>query len=352
MADLRYIRPNHLCRRANRVRALVVVPGIPTALCLGLIHPLLMLPTGIALLAIWNRQRRLLKGAQGEDLALGVPTAVPGPLSRLGDDYMVFNQLRVPWRNTTLELDFVVVGPNGVFDIECKHLVEEIVGRDVDQQWVQRKRGRGGVLITRGARNPVVQVRRSARALATYLRSIGINVSVHAVVVFTHPVAKLSVSSNSVPVLTLPQLADHIANLHGPFQQQGAVMRALKVLRDTEPSSVAIGTAQRKAVSMAGGPKHISYFMRDIVPERVEVFMKHDIRAAMRKQHGSAPATSQRSTTASPPAIPRTYRPRRQLRVITFARSGEKLRRRTVRTYRCEETIETEKSNESEIGRD
>src|SRR6185369_9550970 len=102
MANLRYVKPNNLRRRANRLRTLLLIAGAPCALILGLLDPLLVLPAGIALCTIWNRQRRRLKGAEGEDLALGVPTARLGSLSTLPDDYIVFNQLQVPWRDTTI----------------------------------------------------------------------------------------------------------------------------------------------------------------------------------------------------------------------------------------------------------
>jgi hypothetical protein len=61
----------------------------------------------------------MLAGAAGEDLALA-------HLSRLPDEYTVFNQICLPdsrSRTGYREADFVVVGPNGVFIIEnkCNH---------------------------------------------------------------------------------------------------------------------------------------------------------------------------------------------------------------------------------------
>lgn len=354
MADLRYVIPNELRRRAHRARTLVLFPGIPAALSLSLLHPLLTLAAGIALVATWNRQNRPTKGAQGEDLALGIPCVQPGSLAMLDDDYIVFNQVRVPWRDTALELDFVVVGRNGVFNVECKHLVGEIVGRDVDRNWVQQKRGSGGIPVTKHARNPVIQVRRSTHALATYLRSCGIDVWVHALVVFTHPAAKLSVSSNAVPVLTLPQLVDRIATFRPstPFRQQGAAIRALRRLQDPVPG-IDSRTAPAETVSGAGGPRHIRYFMRDMVPERIEAFMKHDMRSEIRKQSGPADiTTAQPQLPVNRAAVQPARGRRRRLRVVAFAHPVERRRRKTVRTYRREEIFEVEESSDSDGGPD
>lgn len=354
MADLRYIRPNELRLRANRVRAFVIILGLPSALALGLIHPLLTLAAGGAFFAIWDKQYRLLKGAEGEDFALGASNVKPGSLSTLPDDYIIFNQLRIPWRDTTVELDYVVVGPNDVFNVECKHLVGEIVGGDVEQKWIQHKRGLGNVPLSRETRNPVIQVRRSTHALASYLRAKQIDVWVQAVVVFTHPAARLSVASNSVPILTLSQLAHHIASFRprAPFRQQGVVMRALKLLRDNKSNSTKLATTDLGTVLRSGRPRHISYFMRDVVPERVEAFMRHEVRSVMRAQQRSsqAVAAAQTPTPAPVATIQRVPAPRPRLTVMT--RSVEKRRHRTVRTYEREEVTEVEETNETDFGRD
>lgn len=60
--------------------------------------------------------------------------------STLPDDYIVFDQLRIPWRDASVELDHVVVCPNCIFNVEFKHWVGEISGSDTDGVWIQRKR--------------------------------------------------------------------------------------------------------------------------------------------------------------------------------------------------------------------
>jgi hypothetical protein len=357
MADLRYITPNQLRLRANRMHALLLIFGIPGTLALGLILPALALPTVIALCAVWNRQYRLLKGAEGEDLALGVPAAQPGSLSTLPNDYIVFNQLRIPWRDTSVELDHVIVGPNGIFNVECKHWAGEISGNDTDRTWIQRKLVSSRLHTTRQMRSPLHQVRRSTHALATYLRSMGINVWVEGVTVFTHPAATLSVRTNSVPVLTLPQLAHYIETYQPliPFRYQGAAMRAIKLLLG-EKRRAETARAKRAELSPdSSGPRHISYFMRDLIPERVEAFMSHDLRHVAK---GAEPTSSMIANSSAPSrpepesthstSSKRTRRPR--LTVIRGNVTGTTMRRKTVRTYlKCVETVRTEETNEMEF---
>lgn len=365
MANLRYITPNQLRLRARRARTIVMALGLPVAIALSFVHPLLTLATAITLVVFWDKQVRLIKGAEGEDRALGIPTAFPGSLSSLTDEYMIFNQVRIPWRDTLVELDYIVVGPNGVFNIECKHLVGDIIGSDTDRKWVQRKRKAGGGFVTREARNPVSQVRRSTYALATYLRSKGINVWVEAVVVFTHPAARLSVNTNSVSILTLLQLAQHVKNYRPliPFRQQGAAMRAIKFLLDEKSRTISMrankDTSSTELKNGSSGLRHIGCFMRDFVPERVEGFMNHDLRKVIKdKSPESNLIVDATSDLLTPFKLePRSARNvqskstrRPGLTVIRGGATGTTASRTTVRTYfKCVEIVKVEETSGGEF---
>jgi hypothetical protein len=344
------------------MRIAAVALGFPCALALGLVHPVLAVAAAVALALFWTRQRRLLIGAQGEDMALGYPTALPGSLATLPDDYIVFNQLRVPWLNTVLEIDHVVVGPNGVFNVECKHMVGEIEGADHARKWTQRKRGAGSVSIEREFRNPILQVKRSSHALARYLRARGIHVWVSPIVVFTHPAARVRATSNSTPLLKLEQLAPCIAmsDTRYAYRHQAAVTRALKRLCDEDGGHAELranGLATTTSDPRSGGPHHISYFMRDLIPERVQAFMTHDL-AQARKEARREEKLAARNRASTPP-IPQTYAPaprplfKRRPR-FTIVRGGAtgvfRRRRMTVHTVlRSVETVQTEETDENEI---
>ena len=308
----------------------------------------------------------MLKGAEGEDLALGIPTALPGSLATLADDYIVFNQIRVPWRSSVLELDHVVIGPNGVFNVECKHMVGEIDGSHTDKQWIQRKCGAGGVWTTREFRNPILQVKRSSHALATYLRARGIDVWVEPIMVFTHPAGRLRASSNSTPLLKLEQLAPCIqmSGTRRPFRQQTATTRAIKLLRNGDWRSNDVGTARGTAGAAPsdrpGGPRHISNFMRDLVPERVEAFMHQNLsraRKEARQEEKQSARTSARGSTIpmvrlrTPTPGRDEFKRRPRFTVIRGGASRTTSRRRTiVRTImKSVETVQTEESDENEI---
>jgi len=211
MADFRYIRPNRLRQEAKRRRALLLAVGLPLTIAGAGIH-LLVLGIGAVLLAVlWDRQNRRLRGADGEERALGLLQAFPGSLAYLPNTYVVFNQVHVPYGRRHRELDLVVVGPNGIFVVEVKHYRGEVTGAESDRTWRQGQLAHDGDNIYgRSLRNPVLQVQHAVRALRQYLGSHGIKTWVEGVVVMTHPDCRLAVTTTGTPVLTLSQLAAYI----------------------------------------------------------------------------------------------------------------------------------------------
>lgn len=211
MADLRYIRPNRLRQEAKRRRALLLVIGLPLAIAGAWIHLLILSIGAVTLAVLWDRQNRRLRGADGEEWALGLPHALPGSLTYLPDPYIAFNQVVVPYGKRHREIDLIVVGPNGIFVIEVKHYRGEISGAETDRTWRQYQRTYGRANIdVRELRNPVIQVQHGVRALRRYLAARDVKTWIQGTVVMTHPDCRLEVSATGTPVLTLPQLAGYI----------------------------------------------------------------------------------------------------------------------------------------------
>jgi hypothetical protein len=108
-------------RRSTRT---VCKYGIPLVLLATVIKPVCIPLWVLIWLAIYQSAKKsgsaiMQAGAAGEDHALT-------HLSRLSDEYTVFNQICLPdskSRTGYREADFVVVGPNGVVIIEnkCNH---------------------------------------------------------------------------------------------------------------------------------------------------------------------------------------------------------------------------------------
>lgn len=301
MANLRYVQPNRLRLEVDRYHRRLLTIAVPLLVLMLWIQPMLFGLGFLVLMLLWSRQNHRLCGAEGEDWALGVPTALPGSLITLPDDYTVFNQVIVPNGKSVRELDFVVVGPNGVFAIEVKHHRGEISGKETDFSWCQRKRSRAGNTYEQDLRNPVGQIKGAIHALKQHLKAQGVNPWIQGIVVFTHPECSLSLGETSVPVLRLEGLASFIRDYRGNESQtrMGAVIRVLQGIRE-----------ERLKLPY---PHHISYFMKDFVTpkERVEGIMNYDLQAAMKRQGKKKaflpPLTV--PTVVVPPRPPRRRRP-------------------------------------------
>lgn len=357
MADLSYIQPNRLRQEASRVRKRLLAVALPVLGLMAFVHIVLAwlgMLVLIVLVLLWRRGEKHMHGADGEDMALGIPKAYPGSLIGLSDDYTIFNQVWVPNGDSWRELDDVVMGPNGIFGIEIKHHRGEIRGSESDKVWRQKKRSRAGHVYEQDMRNPVAQVKGGVFALKNYLASHGVNNWIQGIVVFTHPECSLSVGESTVPVLRLAQLAPYIERFRPlwPLQKQGTVIRALKLLRQ---SPLPDRTAWQKLLGLRSYPllrpalpQPIKYFMRDFVtPEqRVDGTPSCYSRASRKTAH-TAPPPAPAQTVAPKPARPR---PRPRHRPFTVIQGGQ----RGVATTRKVETtvflkrVETETTNEED----
>lgn len=312
MANLRYVQLNRLRREVDLYYRRLLTIATPILVLMTWLQPMLFGLGFLGLMLLWSRQNHCLCGAEGEDWALGVPTALPGSLTTLPDGYTVFNQVVVPNGKSSRELDFVVIGPNGIFAIEIKHHRGEISGKETDFSWCQRKCSRAGNTYEQDLRNPVGQLKGAIHALKQYLKAQGIHPWIQGIVVFTHPECSLSLGEMSVPVLRLESLAAFIRNYRGNESQTriGTVIRALQGIREERLKPPY--------------PQHISYFMKDFVTpkERVEGIMNYDLKAAMKRQ------AKENLLIPSPPApavVVPPRRPRRRRPVLAVIESNPHL---------------------------
>ncbi len=138
-------------------------------------------------------------GQEGEERALSVM------LQALDGKWTVFRDLRVPGFRG--DLDFVLVGPIGIWVLEAKNLQGHY--RNIGDAWQRKQREKW---ITAEA-NPSRQARVNAGHLGEFLKADGINVFVHSAVVWTNPESPLSVENPSVAVWSLERLPDELGNL-------------------------------------------------------------------------------------------------------------------------------------------
>lgn len=121
----------------------------------------------------------LLNGIYGERITRKI-------IEKLPDYYVGYQNVKVTYKGETSEIDMVVVGPNGVFVIETKHLNGHIKGYS-GKTWTQEKVGRRGRVYTNDFYSPIKQAGTHIYHLANYLRDNGGDVYVVGAVYFSNP---------------------------------------------------------------------------------------------------------------------------------------------------------------------
>lgn len=145
-----------------------------------------------------------LSGVEGE-------VRVLGRLRQLPDSTVLFNRLRIPDRQLPggeRELDFVVVGDEGVSVIEVKNSPGRIYVDPDRRHWpVTRRAGCGSRPSWNAIDNPLPQVRSQARALERWMIEHGLCVNVRPLICLAHPeVAVENADDSPIPVVTVDEL--------------------------------------------------------------------------------------------------------------------------------------------------
>lgn len=226
MANLTYVQPNALRAKARHFRAKVVLFTLPVILVIAMAgHP-------AVLLALLLFPLLLLTDKQLEAGATGEMRVINEVLQHLPDNFVVFNNLLVPFGQGTRELDYVVVAPTGLFVIEVKYHRGHIHGGENDLMWWQTKHSHAGHPYMNTMRNPLRQTRMQIHALKNYLVDNGAPAWVDAIVVFAHDHCVLDTGETDIPVMTLSRLRTHLLTPRFILRQsqQESVTRVLKAL--------------------------------------------------------------------------------------------------------------------------
>jgi len=210
MANTQYVTANRLTTEASEARKRVLLFGAPVVLVLCFVFPgAWWWFLAAFLIIVLNAGSIKRAGAEGEDSTFEM-------LSSLPDSYTILNQVPVPNKESRTghtELDFIVVGPNGVFVIEVKNNNSEIVGSEEEREWVVHKVGRKGAPYTASMRNPVRQLKSQIWALRNFTTERGYKTWIEGIVFFSNPNSSLRFKGiPSVPILLHSGLTDHILN--------------------------------------------------------------------------------------------------------------------------------------------
>lgn len=225
MADLTYVKRNRLFQEVKAKQIAYVkntaFVSFPITLILLVLFPSLtfaLLLAGASMILLFgtfilSKDRVLLDGAIGEVYTLNI-------LKRLPAGYIIFNQVDVPDEFSSTgfrEIDFIVCGPTGIFVIESKNYVGNIVGNEQDLNWTKHKISRKGNFYSNSVRNPIKQIKTQVAVLKKHLRIAKLNPWVTPIVALSLNNSLEHIKSDSVPVVNSSDLVMFITAYDSPY---------------------------------------------------------------------------------------------------------------------------------------
>lgn len=171
----------------------------------GEIHPiahLLPLLLFIGIFVYFNRYKTMKAGAAGETNLLAELRKLPG-------DYHVFTNYIIRQNSRYDEVDFIVVGGNGVFVIEAKNHVGRISGKAHDAKWRQEKFKARGKIVHKKMANPIKQTKAHLFNVTKIIRAGGFHTGISALLVFTNPHVYLTIETEALLVVRGSEKVNH-----------------------------------------------------------------------------------------------------------------------------------------------
>ena len=116
-------------------------------------------------------------GRRGEEIATDIISRV------LTDDDILLTNVRISFEGSRSEVDNLIINSHGVFIIEAKNYVGELVGGLDDYEWKKYKITPGGDIYCKTVKNPIKQVKRQIYILSHILRQHKLDVWVDGYVI-------------------------------------------------------------------------------------------------------------------------------------------------------------------------
>jgi len=143
----------------------------------------------------YTRYKILNSGLKGEKQTIKI-------LKQLPKNYYVLNNVYVKYKGRKKELDFIVIGPNGLFIVEVKNHKGEIVGNYNDEVLVQNKVGKNGGRYSKEFKNPLIQLNEQIVLTKNFLLSNNINININGMVYFSNDMSKLNINGRNKDIIS------------------------------------------------------------------------------------------------------------------------------------------------------
>ncbi len=147
--------------------------------------------TCLVVFLIFRKKYNILQsGVRGEESTLKI-------LKKLPRDFTVITNPVILNRGVKMELDFVVIGKNGVFIIESKNYRGVVSGNTSKQEWKQIKFGKNDKVYEKEISNPVRQAYRQSKCMEELFRDFNISATIYPVLYFVDGRTELKINDDA-----------------------------------------------------------------------------------------------------------------------------------------------------------
>lgn len=225
---------NHLRIDIRRAYMKLVAAGMAIIFSVILLQQTFYMSTLlIGIMVVWimlvlNNIEILKFGLQGEKEAFDL-------LSKLPKQYKILSDVHLVDGNKSSQIDFVIIGPNGIFIMESKHIKGIINGKEDDNYLQKVKIGRGGDKYFKRMYNPIKQISGHKIGMDVFLKKKGFRFRAFPILYFSND-CEVNVASKRVKIITEPVLViDYVKrykqdNVYLPPKLQMKIANELKVL--------------------------------------------------------------------------------------------------------------------------
>lgn len=148
------------------------------------------------------------KEIRGEELFDGLP-----------DSYTILCDPHIKVEGKESQLDYVIVGPNGIFVATTNNLNGAVYGEEGEDEWRHETTRKKGEQVINPLFNPLKQVEYKVRLLDRLLDNNTLSDKIKGIVYFASPSVELNVNTKS-PVFTYSEGSKKIVNFIKSYKQE------------------------------------------------------------------------------------------------------------------------------------
>lgn len=135
------------------------------------------------------------------------------------DKYSILCNVTIKLEGKDIQLDYIFVGPNGIFIVAITNLDGKVYGKDSDKEWIQVTTDKKGKEITNTFYSPVKQAEFKVKMLSQLLGDTGVADKIQGIIYLTNANLITKITSEA-PIFKYSEGGKELVNYIKKFNQE------------------------------------------------------------------------------------------------------------------------------------